>query len=210
VNRALRAATLGVLVLSPLALSACSAGQVTQTATQQRDKTGPMAQVGGITLRQIELAYPSGGQYERGDDAEVRMAIVNTGNEDDALVGIDGEGFERVRITGGGTAAGSTTGAGSTGSTGSREIDIPAGSTLYLGENGPTVTLAGLQEDLTSAQTVELTLTFENAGEVTVPAVVATPDRDLPRGDAFNFHEEETNQEESDEASGGGNPEAGG
>ena len=45
-NRALGAATAGVLLLSPLALSACSAGQVTQTATQQRDKVGAMAQVG--------------------------------------------------------------------------------------------------------------------------------------------------------------------
>ena len=40
-NRALRAATMGVLLLGPLALSACSAGQVTQTATQDRDKAGP-------------------------------------------------------------------------------------------------------------------------------------------------------------------------
>ena len=39
-NRALRAATIGVLLLSPAALSACSAGQVTQTASQNRDKTG--------------------------------------------------------------------------------------------------------------------------------------------------------------------------
>ena len=50
-NRALRAATLGVLLLSSVALSACSAGQVTQTATQERDKTGSMAQVGDLTLR---------------------------------------------------------------------------------------------------------------------------------------------------------------
>ena len=57
-NRALRAATMGVLLLSPVALSACSAGQVTQTATQERDKTGAQAQVGDITLRQVQLAYP--------------------------------------------------------------------------------------------------------------------------------------------------------
>src|SRR3712207_9405987 len=40
VNRALRAATMGVLLLSPVALTACSAGQVPQTATQNRDKVG--------------------------------------------------------------------------------------------------------------------------------------------------------------------------
>ncbi len=48
-NRALRAATMGVLLLSPVALSACSAGQVTQTPSQVRDKTGAQAQVGDIS-----------------------------------------------------------------------------------------------------------------------------------------------------------------
>jgi hypothetical protein len=45
VKRALRAAIVGVALFSPVALSACSAGQVTQTATQERDKVGAMAQV---------------------------------------------------------------------------------------------------------------------------------------------------------------------
>ena len=58
VNRALRAATMGVLLLSPVALSACSAGQVTQTATQERDKTGGQAQVGDLTLRAGRSSLP--------------------------------------------------------------------------------------------------------------------------------------------------------
>ena len=97
-NRALRAATAGVLLLSPLALSACSAGQVTQTATQERDKVGAMAQVGDITVRAVELVSPRGGSYEAGDDAELTLAIVNTGQETDTLVGVDGEGFGDVEI----------------------------------------------------------------------------------------------------------------
>src|SRR4029453_15292558 len=83
VNRALRAATMGVLLLSPVVLSACSAGQVTQTATQERDKVGAMAQVGDLTIRAVRLARPRGGAYDRGDDAELQMAIVNTGDEPD-------------------------------------------------------------------------------------------------------------------------------
>src|SRR5215204_5351143 len=93
VNRALGAATMGVALLSPVALSACSAGQVTQTATQERDKVGAMAKVGDITLRQIEIAYPRGGRYDAGDDADLTLAIVNTGEEPDTLVSVDGEGF---------------------------------------------------------------------------------------------------------------------
>ena len=97
-NRALRAATMGVLLLSPVALTACSAGQVTQTATQERDKTGGQAQIGELTLRQAELESPRGGTYEAGDDAELQLAIVNSGAEDDALVAVEGEGFAEAEV----------------------------------------------------------------------------------------------------------------
>ena len=190
-NRALRAAVLGVLLLSPVALSACSAGQVTQTESQHRDKTGPMATVGDISLREIHLAYPNGGQYKSGDDAELTMAIINGGGEDDSLVDIGGDSFSDVRITGGGNAAGNTgsTSSGSGGS-GSNGITIPAHSAFYLGQEGPTVALTNLSESLTPGQSIEITLTFEKAGEVTVQASVATPSRSLPRGESYDFSKE--------------------
>ena len=209
-NRALRAATVGVLLLSPVALSACSAGQVTQTATQNRDKTGAMAQVGDITVRAAELAYPRSGAYEPGDDAELRMVIVNGGQEADTLVGVKGEGFGGVTIQAAGTGTGAaspTTGTGaaspSTGSatpttgtaapttspsTGSNEIVIPANSTLFVDGSAATITLTDLKESLTVGQYIEVTLTFEKAGDVTLPVTVANPDQSLNRGDTFDFH----------------------
>jgi copper(I)-binding protein len=185
VNRALRAATLGVLLFSPVALTACGAGQITQTESQARDHLGPSAQVGDIVVRGVELAYPTSGSYSRGDDAELQMAIVNRGTEDDSLVDISGDGFSQVRITGGGTAAG----AGGS-SSGSREVEIPAGSALFLGQEGPTVSLVNLSEPLTPGQTLELTLEFDKAGEVTVQAEVGTPTRQVSRGDAYDFSDE--------------------
>jgi copper(I)-binding protein len=256
VNRALRAATMGVLLLSPIALTACSAGQVPQTATQNRDKVGSGAAVGDITLRQITLAYPQDGLYSAGDDAELQMAIVNSDTEADTLVGIEGEAFDGVVVSGQATASAvpsspsaattpatpSTPGAapstptipGATPSTPTTpgatpsapttpgatpvpgtvptssapaaastevQIPIPAGSTVFLGgAGGPTVELADLSEELTSGQSIEVTLTFQRAGEVTVPAVVATPGRALPRGEPFDFHEEgeESRDQEQD------------
>jgi copper(I)-binding protein len=246
VNRALRAATMGVLLLSPIALTACSAGQVPQTATQNRDKVGPEAAVGDITLRQITLAYPQDGLYSAGDDAELQMAIVNSDTEADTLVGIEGEAFDGVVVSGQATASAvpsspsaattpatpSTPGAAPStpttpGATPSApttpgatpvpgtvptssapaaastqvQIPIPAGSTVFLGgAGGPTVELADLSEELTSGQSIEVTLTFQRAGEVTVPAVVATPGRALPRGEPFDFHEEgeESRDQEQD------------
>ncbi|MGY1759912.1 hypothetical protein ACI79G_13760 [Geodermatophilus sp. SYSU D00779] len=246
-NRALRAATMGVLLLSPVALTACSAGQVPQTATQNRDKVGPEAAVGDITLRAVSLAYPQDGLYAEGDDAELQMAIVNGDTEADTLVGIEGTAFDGVVVSGQATASAvpsspaaattpatpSTPGAapstpttpgatpsvpttpGATPAPGTVptssapaapspstqvQIPIPAGSTVFLGgAGGPTVELADLSEELTSGQRVEVTLTFQRAGEVTVPAVVATPDRALPRGEPFDFHHEEGGSESRDQ-----------
>ena len=189
-NRALGAATAGVLLLSPLALSACSAGQVTQTASQERDKVGALAQVGDITVRAVELASPRAGSYEAGDDAEMTLAVVNSGEEADTLVGVDGEGFGDVEIrtaATGGSAAGSD------------EIEIPTDTTVFVDGDDASITLTDLDESLTVGQYLELTLSFENAGDVTVPVTVANPEDEQERGEAFDFHQEEEGQEEGNE-----------
>jgi hypothetical protein len=105
VNRALRAATVGVLLLSPVVLSACSAGQTPQTALEQRDKTGVRAQVGDLAIREVMLAYPDGGSYASGSDAELQIAIANDGGQDDTLTGISGEGFSGAVFTDAASAA---------------------------------------------------------------------------------------------------------
>ncbi|HEY4627531.1 MAG TPA: hypothetical protein VIH01_16050, partial [Blastococcus sp.] len=124
-NRALRAATVGVLLLSPLALSACGAGQVTQTATQERDKAGAMAQVGDITVRAGKLTYPSDGAYEKGDDAELRLVIVNSGQDPDALIGVEGPGFGGAQIQAAAPSTSPTTGAGAGADTGGGNTATP-------------------------------------------------------------------------------------
>ena len=187
-NRALGAATAGVLLLSPLALSACSAGQVTQTASQERDKAGAMAQVGDITVRAVELASPRAGSYEAGDDAEMTLAIVNSGQEADTLVGVDGEGFGDVEIR---TAATGGSAAGSDG------IEIPTDTTVFVDGDDASITLTDLDESLTVGQYLEVTLSFENAGDLTVPVTVANPEDELERGEAFDFHQEEEGNEDT-------------
>jgi copper(I)-binding protein len=180
VNRALRAATMGVLLLSPVALSACSAGQVTQTATQERDKVGAMAQVGDLTIRAVQFASPGEDGYARGDDADLQLAVVNTGSEDDALTDVSGEGFGDVEFDD-----------GSTGSSPADSIEIPADSAVFIDGDELGVTLTDLDEELRTGQHLELTFTFENAGEVTLPVTVATPSETAERGEAFDFHQEE-------------------
>lgn len=191
-TRALRAALVGVALFSPVALSACSAGQVTQTATQERDKVGAMAQVGEITLRQVELAYPRSGSYEAGDDAELTMAVVNTGEEADTLVSVEGDGFSSAEIAGSSADVNTAgTPAGQTAAASADEIEIAPDTTVFVGSGDLEITLADLDEDLTVGQQIPLVLTFENAGEVDIMATVSTPDREEDRGESFDFHEEE-------------------
>lgn len=200
-NRALRATLVGVALFSSVALTACSAGQVAQTATQDRDKVGAAAQVEEITLRQVRLAYPRGGSYDAGDDAELTMAIVNTGEEDDTLLSIEGEGFGGVEISGSSpevNTAGSP--AGTAAVAGEGEIVLPPDVTVFVGTGDLTITLTDLDEPLTVAQQVPLTFTFANAGEVSVTATVATPDEEQERGEAFDFHHSEEEGEESEGA----------
>jgi hypothetical protein len=232
VNRALRAATMGALLLTPVVLTACSAGQVNQTTSQDRDKVGPQAELGDLQLRQIQLANPceAGDEeaiaYERGDSPELVLSIANGARQDDILTGISGDVFDGVFVgevpdetapttsSAPGTPAGTpgtpaapTTSAAPTAST-RLDVDVPAGAVTNIGlrqyEEGrpcePEVAddttrlfLADLTVDapLTASQTVTVTLTFANAGEVTVQALVAGPGGELPRGEAFDFHEEE-------------------
>jgi copper(I)-binding protein len=206
VNRALRARTLGALLLTPIALGACSTGQVTQTATQDRDKSGPMADVANITLRSVVLEYPTSGSYDEGDDAELTAAIVNIADESDTLVSIEGEAFEEVRVLGG-DASGVSDTSGSSG--GDIDLEIPRDQTVFLGEDGPTLLLENLAEELTAGESIELTMTFEMAGEITVRALVDTPDEALERGEEFDFHQEEqeAGSDDREAASGAGNGE---
>ncbi len=195
-NRALRAATLGVVLLSPVALSACSAGQVTQTASQDRDKVGAMTEVGDLNLRAVELEFPRGGIYEAGDDAELRMAIVNTGGEDDALVDIIGDGFGDVEIDD------DSAGSSGSGSGSSSEVEIPAGEAVYVDGDALSVSLTDLDDSLTAGQSLELTFTFENAGEVTIPVVVSSADDEVARDEGFDFHHEEGVSDSEEEREG--------
>jgi copper(I)-binding protein len=215
VNRALRAATMGALLLAPVALGACSAGQVTQTASQDRDKVGVLAEVEHITLRQVQIAYPEDEAYAAGDDADLVMAIINDSSEDDTLVSIEGEGFDGVLVEGDAAAGPATPATPGTPArpTPSSDVDLPlpAGSPVYVGEDGDVqIGLADLAEPLTVGQSLELTLTFERAGGTTVRAIVATPDESLERGEAFDFHEEEGETEgesaREDESGAGGGP----
>jgi copper(I)-binding protein len=197
VNRALRAATMGALLLSPVALSACSAGQVTQTAQQERDRVGGTTDAGDIVLRAVTIEAPRGPSLGAGDDFELSGAIVNRADEADTLLSIEGEGFEGARLLGDATGVSQPSGG-----SGDLGIEIPRDDTVFFGSDGATVLLENLSEELTPGQALDLTLTFEQAGEVSVQALVDTPDERDDR-EAFDFHSGEGTEDEDHEAPAG-------
>jgi copper(I)-binding protein len=112
------------------------------------------------------------------------LVIQNTGSEADALVGAStpaaktAEVHETKAIE---SAAPSASGgmAGAMGSTSPMmgmvpvaRVDVPAGGTVEFKPGGYHLMLIGLIADLKVGDTIELTLTFEKAGAITVKAEV--------------------------------------
>lgn len=189
--RAPRAAAIGALLLAPVVLSACSAGQVTQTNTQEQNFGGQIDQ-GPLSLRALELPYPTGGTYPSGSDARLLGAVVSTADTPDTLVGISGDDFTDVEVVDP-NAAEPAAGAAPAGIS----LPVPADGTLFFSNGqGPAVTLLGLSDELTVGEYVDVTFSFSQAGDVTVPVPVGVAQRDLPRGEAFDFHPEEEEEQQ--------------
>jgi copper(I)-binding protein len=94
----------GLVVVGGVALAGCGSGQVSQTATQTPTVDGQTAQVGPIAIRNAALDYPVGGLYERGSDARLRMVVVNSGIDPDALISASSPAATSVTISEGGSA----------------------------------------------------------------------------------------------------------
>ncbi len=202
--RAVRPAPAGILLVT---LSACSAGRVTQTATQAPNRTGGFGQVGDLTVRQVQLAHPPGGVYRPDDQAELRSAVVDRGTVGDQLTSITGPDFSGVVVAVSPSTSSVPSGTSrptpepptsldSPGATtdlpasavSTVDVPIPAGEVVLIGSNGgPTVLLTrltGLTRDVDAAQSLEVVLTFARAGALSVTAIMSSPPGALLRGPA--------------------------
>lgn len=174
-NRALRAATVGVLLLTPVALTACGAGQVNQTSTQIRDKTGPSAQIGDLSLREVLLDYPDTGSYAKGDSAQLRLSIANSGPQDDALVGISGDGFDGVNVVNPATSTGTATATGASGSSApASSASQTAGNSVGGGASTPTAASGSSSAATASATTTSPAGSASGNGSLNIPVPAHT------------------------------------
>jgi periplasmic copper chaperone A len=95
------------------------------------------------------------------------MVITNTGTETDLLLGATADVAERIeldeiKIGGGGMAMVPL----------HEGLPIPAGETVTITPGKYHILLYGLKHDLVAGEAFDLTLSFEKAGEVTVPVPI--------------------------------------
>lgn len=91
-------------VIGALTLAGCSAGQITQTATQIPAVTGASANIGPVAVRnaQIEFSAEAEGAniYPVGGSAPLLMSIANSGGQADKLISVTSPVAGSVEIGG--------------------------------------------------------------------------------------------------------------
>jgi hypothetical protein len=154
-------------LMAAVALSGCSAGQISQTATQQAAVNGTAATVGNVTLRNVHLRAPQTGDYvQPGGEVELLFVAANESPDTaDKLTSITSD-FGTVTLTG--------------------DTSLPAGDVLIVGE--PDGQVAALEQTeksdtakavvatskpITNGLTYDFTFNFEKAGQTTVPVPIS-------------------------------------
>ncbi|MBX7431293.1 hypothetical protein JDV09_04085 [Mycobacterium sp. Y57] len=159
------------------ALSACSAGQVSQVATQEPAVNGTSGKADSVDLRNVHLRADQTSDYvQPGGDVELIFVAVNTSPDvNDKLVSITSD-VGTVTLSGG--------------------KELPAGGVLVVGTpDGQPTQLESVETADTSEATVDLskpitngltydfTFTFEKGGETTIAVPISAgeqPRRDAP------------------------------
>jgi copper(I)-binding protein len=100
VNRSVLRAGLVLVAAAGIALlgTGCASGQHAQTAEQMSAIDGVNAQAGPIALRDIGIAYPKAGSYQKGDVARLEFVAINASEVPDALVEVRTDAADAVRI----------------------------------------------------------------------------------------------------------------
>ena len=155
-----RSAAVLVAGVLPLAVSACGAERDAQTYQERSQADASNTAVGTLALRGVAILPPEDERtYAAGEDAEGVFVVTNNDDEPDTLVEVTAEGVEQVEVLVDGEPG---------------ELEVPAlGSTEERG----SMTLVGLEEDLSEGEYITMTFRFENNGSVELPVPVAVSGR---------------------------------
>lgn len=165
------ATAVALAAAAAISLSACSAGQITQTATQVAAVNGNYANQGDIALRNVHVLFPDSEEYslEPGGTAALAFIAVNESeSEPERLTRISTDYAKSVTIAGevGGRVIDPQTSLGA-GVRAATVLDNPEDPTQLI-----LVTLDDLSEGVRPGLTIPVTFTFAKAGDITVQVPV--------------------------------------
>ncbi|SUA75661.1 Uncharacterised protein [Nocardia otitidiscaviarum] len=182
-----RAATLIALAAgAALALTGCSAGQISQTADQVAAVNGNSADVGKIALRDVRILLPQSAEYDnaKGGKALLAFSAINLGeHQSDTLVSIEAPDLGAVQIDGkvelgpqSTVVAGEAAGAGdshadpahSDDAHGAPVAEAPADEVADPAADPLKIEITGLQQDVTAGLTYPVRFNFKENGTVLV------------------------------------------
>ncbi|WP_214364401.1 copper chaperone PCu(A)C [Pseudonocardia sp. H11422] len=163
---------LPALVLALLVvLTGCGAGQKARSSVQYAGSGGAEGEVGRILLRDAQIQFPGSVEgdavYLPGQDAALRLTIINEGERADRLVRVSSP------VATGATVVGETA--------------LPPGRAVTAGMDGPIadlelaneaqieVVLTGLREEIRAGINYPVVFTFERAGELREALPVENP-----------------------------------
>ncbi len=154
-------------VAASVVLSGCSAGQVSQTATQEPAVNGTSGNVGNIALRNVHLRAEQTTDYvQPGTEVELLFVAANNSPDiADKLVSITSD-IGEVTLTGGGDLP----------VNGSLLVGAPDGQVAALESVEPADAAEAkveLNKPITNGLTYDFTFTFEKAGQATVPVPIS-------------------------------------
>jgi len=154
-----------------------------------------LTRLGGLLLAALVVASAAAGCSSGGGIAEVTvtdawarassamasagaayMTIQNTGTAADALISASSPAATTAEVhetvVMGSPAPGASGDGGMMGMQPVKRLEIPAGGTVELKPGSYHIMLIGLKQDLKAGDTIEITLTFEKAGELSLSVPV--------------------------------------
>ena len=158
-------------LIGAVALTGCSAGQLSQTASQESAVDGNHAVINNVALRNVHIQAQQNTDFLRpGQTVDLVLVVVNQSPDvTDKLVGISTD-IGKVTVTG--------------------DPTLPAGGTLFVGNpNGQNrkavdaveaadsvkATVA-LDKQITNGPNYNFTFDFEKAGSVSLPVPISAPE----------------------------------
>jgi hypothetical protein len=159
-------------LISAVALAGCSAGQLSQTASQESAVDGNQAVINNVALRNVRILAQQNTDFLRpGATVDLVLVVINQSPDvTDKLVGISTD-IGQVTVTG--------------------DPTLPAGGTLFVGtptgqnrkavgavEAADTVkATVVLDKQITNGPNYNFTFDFEKAGSISLAVPISAPER---------------------------------